>query len=78
MQQASDNGEVQGLKEKSASEKEAARLSSLSIQHFGPRLSAPLPALELHTAPNEFRNNEKYSLGVPVCDVERKYSSIKQ
>ena len=64
---------MQGLKGKSSSEREPARLFSSSVQHAGAWLSAsPIPALGVHMAPNESIVSAKYRLGVLVYDAGRK------
>ena len=73
IQEAMDNDKFQGLKDNSSSEMESAQLLSLSVQHAGAWLSAPLiPALGLHMTLNEFRGFAKYRFGVPVFNAERK------
>ena len=66
------------LIENQTSEREKARLLSLSLPQSGAWLSAaPIPALGLHLLPNEFRAAVKYRLGAHIYKKERKFLYCK-
>ena len=72
IQEVLDEVALNKLDENQTSEREKARLLSLSLPQSGAWLSAaPIPALGLHLLPNEFRAAVKYRLGAPIYE-ERK------
>ena len=73
IQETLDEVALNKLIENQTSEREKARLLSLSLPQSEAWLSAaPIPALGLHLLPNEFRAAVKYRLGAPIYEKERK------
>ena len=73
IQEALDDAAFSELLANQISNREKARLLSLTLPQFGAWLSAPpIPSLGLHLQPNEFRVTLKYRIGVPLYIEERK------
>ena len=73
IQEVLDEVALNKLIENHTSEREKARLLSLSLPQSGAWLSAALiPALGLHLLPNKFRAAVKYRVGAPMYEKERK------
>ena len=73
IQEALDDAAFSDLLGNQISNREKARLLSLTLPQSGAWLSAPpLPSLGLHLQPNEFRAALKYRIGVPLYIAERK------
>ena len=73
IQEAVDTEKFSELLRNQSSNREKARLQSLSLPHSGAWLAAPpVPALGLHMCPSEFQISVKYRLGIAVYEDERK------
>ena len=73
IQEALDDAAFSDLLGNQISNREKARLLSLTLPQSGAWLSAPpIPSLGLHLQPNEFRAALKYRIGVPLYIEERK------
>ena len=73
IQEALDDAAFSDLLGNQTSNREKARLLSLTLPQSGAWLSAPpIPRLGLHLQPNEFRAALKYRIGVPLYIEERK------
>ena len=71
--QVIDEVALNELIENQTSEREKARLLSLSLLQSGAWLSAaPIPALSLPFLPNEFRADVKNRISAPIYEKERK------
>ena len=77
--QVIDEVALNKLIENQTSEREKARLLSLSLPQSGAWLSAaPIPALGLHLLPNEFLAAVKYRISAPIHEKEKKERIVKQ